>query len=95
MGFMNEVSILVAKLNGIIELESTVPLETLGSYIVGELLGDYDGTYAKLNETNLKVQKIGDLASDIEISNGTPDQLSYMWGELKQLVQEISKEKFS
>lgn len=91
---MNPLETLVIKLNEFISLEESESIETLGSYIVGELLGDYDGIYRGLYETNPTIQKIGDLASDLEISNGTEEQLQDMWSEIKQLVADMSsKEK--
>lgn len=75
---MSAIDILVEKLNEIIALENTASAETLGGYIVGELLGDYDNVYAELNETNPVVQRIGDLAIDLEISNGNTEELQGM-----------------
>jgi hypothetical protein len=83
---MSAILQLKKRLSEIIALEDAQPIETLGGYIVGELLGDYDNTYAELNESNPTVQKIGSLASDIEIANGTPLQLQAMWQEIKDLA---------
>ena len=86
---MNARSTLVKKLDEIIRLESNVSIETLGSYIVGELLGNYDGMYTELNETDPMARRIGDLASDLEIANGSEMELSSMWSEIKRLTEEL------
>lgn len=87
---MSAINILAEKLNSIIALEDSTSIEVLGSYIVGELLGDYDNIYTELNETKPAVQRIGDLASDLEISNGNTNELQEMWNELKKLVETIA-----
>jgi len=89
---VSQIKYLLDELDKIISLETTQPLEKLGGYIVGELLGDYEGKYSGLYDSNAKVQRIGDLASDLEISNGNPDQLQAMWIEIKQLVGEIKQD---
>lgn len=81
------------KLNEIIVQEQSTSIETLGGYIVGEILGDYEKKYVELNKTNSTVQRIGDLASDIEISNGSLEELQGMWTELKQLVGKLGTDK--
>lgn len=73
--------------------ERTASREVLAGYIVGELLGDYDNIYEKLREDNPKVERIADLTSDLEWSNGSEEELSAMWQELKVLVQELRDEK--
>ena len=73
--------------------ERTTSREVLAGYIVGELLGDYDNIYEKLREDNPKVERIADLTSDLEWSNGSEEELSAMWQELKVLVQELRDEK--
>ena len=88
---MNARSTLVKKLDEIINLERNTQIETLGSYIVGELLGDYDNLYIELNETNPIAQRIGDLASDLEVANGSEIELSAMWNEIKQLTEELRR----
>jgi len=90
---MNAVETLVTKLNEFFELEPTTDVETLSSYIVGELLGDYDGIYEGLYDNDMTVQRIGDLASDLEWSNGNADELRDMWNELKTLVKELEQRK--
>jgi hypothetical protein len=82
---------LADRLNEIILLEGNEPIEKLGGYIVGELMGDNEGKYSGLYESNAKVQRIGDLASDIEISNGTPEELNEMWREIKQHANSLKK----
>lgn len=83
---MNAKEILSTKLKDIIALEHATSIETMASYIVGEMLGDYDDIYTDLNEENATVQRIGTLASDLEISNGDDAELAGMWTELKCLV---------
>lgn len=85
---MSQISELANFLNEIIPLEKKEPLYKLGGYIVGELIGDYEDKYTNLYENNPTVQKIGDLASDLEISNGNPEEL---WEEIKRLSKELSK----
>lgn len=86
---MNAIQILKNKLTEIIKQEESTDVETLAGYIVGELLGDYDGTYAELNESNATVQRIGELAADLERSNGDENQLAAMWDELKSLTNTL------
>lgn len=80
---------LTAKLHEILQNEGKEPIDVIASYIVGELIGDYDGIYAELDETNPTVQRIGDLASDLEISNGNDEELAAMWDELKKLIDTL------
>ena len=61
-------------------------LDLVAGYIVGELIGDYEDRYSELIESNPAVERISDLASDIEISNGTPEQLEAGWGEIVRLA---------
>jgi len=89
---MNNIHMLVKELHDIIAQESTTSVEILSSYIVGELLGDYDGKYADLYANNTTVKRIGDLAGDLETSNGSTNQLLEMWNELKGLVQLLEQE---
>lgn len=77
----------------ILQEEQNTSREILAGYIVGELLGDYDNIYEKLREDNPKVERIADLASDLEWSNGSEEELDAMWQELKVLVQELRSEK--
>ena len=60
-------------------------VETLAGYIVGELIGDYDNVYTELMKSNPDVKRIGDLASDLEWTNGSKQELEDIWTELKQL----------
>lgn len=63
--------------------------EELAGYIVGELLGNPDGKYGDLYEQNQTVQRIGDIASDLERSNGSEQQLQSLWDELQQLAASL------
>lgn len=86
---MDALKKLISFLDDIFAQEDGETLDVLGGYIVGELLGDYDGKYSNLYENNPTVQRLGDIASDLEISNGTDAQLISMWQELKQLTDEL------
>ena len=67
--------------------------EKIAGYIVGEIIGDYDNIYSDLLENNIKVKRIADLASDLEWSNGSKDELNFMWQELKILIGELRNEQ--
>lgn len=84
---------LVLFLDEVLQKEQDIPREVLAGYIVGELLGDYDNIYEKLQEGNPKIERIANLASDLEWSNGSEEELSTMWQELKVLTQELRSEK--
>ena len=77
----------------ILQEEHSTSREVLAGYVVGELIGDYDNIYEKLLEDNPKVERIADLASDLEWSNGSEEELCAMWQELKALTQELRSEK--
>ena len=77
----------------ILQEEQSTSREVLAGYVVGELLGDYDNIYEKLLEDNPKVERIADLASDLEWSNGSEEELDAMWQELKTLTQKLRSEK--
>lgn len=77
----------------ILQEEQSTSREVLAGYVVGELLGDYDNIYEKLREDNPKVERIADLASDLEWSNGSEEELHAMWQELKTLTQKLRSEK--
>lgn len=83
---MNAKEILSTKLKDIIALEYATSIEAMASYIFGEMLGDYDDIYTDLNEENATVQRIGTLASDLDVSNGNDVELTGMWTKLKCLV---------
>ncbi len=84
---MNGIHQLAKKLSELIALEGENTREEIAGYIVGELVGDYDGTYKELQEKYPDLERIADLASDLEWSNGSTEQLQEMWKELKRLVQ--------
>ena len=90
---MKSLQKLVVFLDEISQKEQDTPKEVLAGYIVGELLGDYDNIYSKLRESNPKVERIADLASDLEWSNGSEEELDDMWQELQVLTQELRSEK--
>jgi len=77
----------------VLPVEKTESRETLAAYIVGELVGDYDNVYEKLLENDSRVQRISDLAIDLEWSNGYDElDLQDMWRELKNLIEELKNE---
>ena len=76
-----------------LQAEKTESRETLAAYIVGELVGDCDNVYEKLLENDSRVQRISDLAIDLEWSNGYDElDLQDMWRELKNLIEELKNE---
>ncbi len=85
----SQIDYLVNQLNEIVSSEKNEPIEKLSGYIVGELMGDSENKYAGLYENNIKVQRVGDLAGNIEWSNGTTEELNEMWREIKQLIREL------
>ena len=79
----------------VLPAEKTESRETLAAYIVGELVGDCDNVYEKLLENDSRVQRISDLAIDLEWSNGYDElDLQDMWRELKNLIEELKNEWF-
>lgn len=80
---------LVSFLENTIAQEGQKTIDVLSGYIAGELLGDYEGKYSNLYENNPIVQRIGEIASDLEISNGSDTQLNAMWNDIKQLTGEL------
>ena len=90
---MNPIDILIPKLKAIIALEGTESVETLSGYIVGEILGDYEGIYESLYENDPVVEQIAELASDLEWSNGQPEDLPVMWETIKQFTELLEKEQ--
>lgn len=85
---MSELEAVIKKLQEIIKLEEKVPLDQLGSYIVGALLIDESGW--KLYQANETIARIAELGSDLEISNGGEKWMTRNWQEIKQLTNELS-----
>ena len=81
-------NILINKLSQLIELEGEKTREQIASFIVGELIGDYDGKYQGLEEKYPDIRRIAELASDLEWSNGTYSQLEKMWSEMCRLIRD-------
>lgn len=75
------------KLLQYIKLEDQNTREEIASFIVGELIGDYDKKYTHQLSNNLSLQRIADLASDLEWSNGSPEELDAMWQEMCSLIK--------
>jgi hypothetical protein len=78
---------IVKRLNEIIDMEGKEPLDQLGSYIVGALIVDEIGF--ELYQSNETVERIAELGSDLEISNGSNEELQEMWEEIKALVAKL------
>ncbi len=87
---MDNINLLTAKLSELIALEGTKTREEITGYIVGELLGNPEGKYDGLEDDHPNIKRIGDLASDLEWSNGSEEELQVMWKELKQLIDDIT-----
>lgn len=85
---MKELNYLVGKISDFIALKDNTH-EEIAAYIVGELVGDYEGRYKGLEERYPDVARIADLASDLEWSNGTAEDLDLMWEELVKHVQHL------
>lgn len=68
-------------------MEGKEPLDQLGSYIVGALIVDEIGF--ELYQSNETVERIAELGSDLEISNGSNEELQEMWEEIKALVAKL------
>jgi len=81
--------ILKQNLHDIITLENKRSVEDIASIIVGELLDDPDDQYEALLENNPTLQRIDGLASDLEISNGSEEELAAMWKSLKKLIANL------
>lgn len=88
---MNPKQRLVKFLNEILQEEHHLSRETLASYIVGELIGDHDDIYKELLEDSPQVKRMADLASDLEWSNGSEQELDGMWLEIKALTRSLQE----
>ena len=80
---------LIVFLDAVVAREGETPLSARGSFIVGEILGDYSGKYSELYTKNEDVQKIAECASDIEISNGDTKQLEELWSNIKLHLEKL------
>jgi hypothetical protein len=76
------------RLKEIISLEGQKPINVLASYILGATLLDD----ADLYSDHPIIQRIGDLASDIEIRNSGSEWTQTNWTELKTLVNQLGKD---
>lgn len=88
---MKNIDLLKNKLTELISLEGEKSREEIAGYIVGELIGDARGRYENLEEEHPNITRIADLASDLEWSNGSSNELESMWQELKDLIEKLSK----
>ncbi len=86
-----ELKKLISKLSEFIAMDSENNHEQIAGFIVGELIGDYDDKYGKLRKEYPEVERIAELASDLEWSNGSGDDLGAMWTELISLVEDLNK----
>lgn len=87
---MKNIHYLVDRISEFLNLEDKTR-EEIAAYIVGELIGDSEGRYKGLEDTYPDVARIADLASDLEWSNGTTEELDLMWGELIQRVEHLKE----
>jgi hypothetical protein len=85
---MDALQKIIKRLNEIVNLENKEPLDQLGSYIVGALIADDEGY--KISQSNELLQKIADLGSDLEISNGGSEWMQKDWQEVKELVERLN-----
>lgn len=83
---MDNLHTLIEKLNELLSLEGVNTREEIAGFIVGELIGDPDGKYKDLESAHPAVARIADLASDLEWSNGSAEELERMWQEMKQAI---------
>jgi hypothetical protein len=79
---------IITRLHEIIALEDSTPVDLLGSYIVGALIVDDEAS--RYSERNRTLSRIADLGSDLETNNGTPDELSAMWEDIKSLIKKLT-----
>jgi hypothetical protein len=86
---VKEIYAFTSRLDEILALENAEPIEKLAGYIVADIIVDAEGRFEGLYDTNPIIQEIGDLASDVEISNGTPRQLEGMWSRIKALKEDL------
>lgn len=87
---MDNLQQLLNKLSQLITLENERTREEIAGFIVGELIGDYEEKYKDLYEKHPELQRIADLASDLEWSNGNPSELETMWQEMCSLIRNTS-----
>lgn len=78
--------ILKQKLHECIALENTRSARDIAGFIVGEYIGDYENKYEDLEDNDINLQRIGELAGDLEISNGNEQELAAMWIQLKDRI---------
>ena len=90
---MTDLQILAAKLSSFIAMQNEKSHEEIASYIVGELIGDSAGKYQGFEDQNVTVARIADLASDLEWSNGSDQELELAWNELVAAIGSLSSEK--
>ena len=82
---MTNIQEIIREFDAVIALETSEPLTTLGSYILGVILRDPQHLY----ETNPIIEQISDLASRLEIKDGDDLQLKADWEYLKRLVKRL------
>jgi len=83
---------LIQRLNEILVMEPNTSVEILCSLIVGEVSSDYEGPYAAITEINPTVHRISELASQLEMAEGSSDERLAMWNELKFLVAALEQD---
>ena len=82
---MTDVQNLIEELERIIATEKTEPLTLRGSYVVGAIFTTFNHLY----ESNPVVERISDLASDLETRNGSEEELLRHWEDIKRLTESL------
>lgn len=82
---MTATQTLINQLEKIIASESTESLTLLGSYVLGAIFTESQDLY----ESNPIVERISDLASDLETSNGDTQELQKSWETIKTLTESL------
>lgn len=82
---MNNLQKLTTRFDEILALEKDESLSVLGSYIIGSILEQPHELY----ENNVLVQEIDDLASKLEVRDGSPEQLQQDWDAIKARIKKL------
>ena len=88
---MTSLQILATKLSSFTAMKHEKTHEEVAAYIVGELIGDATGKYEGIADQNTTVARIADLASDLEWSNGSEQELELAWNELVKLIADLEE----
>ena len=82
---MKNIDTLLTEIKKIIAQEKETTMDVLASRLVDLILNPYNG-YEELCENNPLITEIGNRASDLEIRNGTEDELRADWQRIKEIV---------